>query len=399
MKRGWLVSVMMVVLMCGAVWAEEAPPPREEATGGALTPIEVEEESVEPAPVEDAAEAEPSLAERLLQLSRRLDALLTPAGLPLEPQAMEQVHQLQQIAQESNVLAQQARAHDERLGSNQLQMRAHYALARQAQMSEAVREAAYHLNRLRTAALSNRDADGPDAEVLSDFWLMQADLFEISQAQLSVVQRQRAAIRRLEQFLRDQSPHGDEAVEALRPTIVLDVKRSLLRLYDQLGMSEELCAVIAALGEDEASAALREAYGYCKTIGQTFTARLPLDDERDWSSSDHRGQWVLLHFWSDDLSAEMQGFDALRVAYDQYASRGLTMLSINMAEAGDAMGAPPVDWPMTASPVVQTQLGEVFAIRSVPRFVLIDPQGRVTAVAGSTALLQRIETLLNQRDH
>ena len=277
-------------------------------------------------------------------------------------------------------------------------------------------DAQRYLSLLRAAACQVTEIGGEGTEALSKFWLLGADLSDINIAEIDTDARQRLAIRRLEQFLdepADTSPSEDlsgpapigdgdvPGVDATSWAVSEAVRWALLGLYDQRGYSDRARGLVSQLKsalpvDDTAGRAyLDRWFGYCPIIGQRFESRLLTDDGRQWSSEDHLGKVVLLHFWADWAGSSVQSIDAVRPRYDQLHDRGLEVLSVRIPgeEAGGELSEA-VPWASCTQTPEGPDLIGLFAIASLPRFVVIDAAGRVAAIGSSPAILDQFEHLL-----
>lgn len=257
-------------------------------------------------------------------------------------------------------------------------------------------------------ALGSRmtDVPHPSARSLGAYWLLQLALVEIHRQELDLGQRQHQTIGRLERFLDEQdSARGGEAPAGDRldhrfdtqlPSLLVQVRLALLALYDQTGASDQACDLVGRLQADlhrsqvAARQALERLYGYCSRLGHRFEARLRLDDDGTWSSEDHLGQVVVLHFWAPWARPSLDVMDLLRQRYEQLHDRGLAVLSVNVSGSTIQQGwsGPEVDWPTCTQAADQPGLSDLFQVTSLPRFVLVDTQGRVAAIGGQGVLDQ-----------
>ncbi len=483
MKLGaWMV---MLAVAGGALAADGTAEPGQVVPAG---PRDVAKPTpaIGPAGEADARLATPGDPTQELMVARQqLDAILAENGLLTRAARQDQAARLERIADLGNTLQRRVPA-AQQLAASDLELRANYALAQNARAANQEREASYRMGKLRSAAVHTRNLRTPGAAVLGDFWIMQADLFDLGNADLDVDTRQRETIKRLEAFVRehgsvlerlevapverapmklagvpappppvkepavvpeprdkreqikelvegivmpkhpaperraarpapdsgaadrqdaaaDSAPPRAQAVKAqgvevepfVERAVVIDVQLALLRLYDERGMSEQACQLLDALktvaqrdGDGTLQAELERWYGYSGTIGRTFASRLPTVDGSVWSSADHAGEYILLHFWADWYQPSVEAFGVLREAKTRLgSSTKLAIVSVNLgnaAEVGD------VDWPVTQGLVAREQLAELFAVRTLPRYVLIDAKGVVVAVGGSPAILEQV---------
>ncbi len=353
----------------------------------------------------------------LLRIREQLDRVLSDSGLPVGEARDQTAAQIEALAQRSNVYSKQAPSPRARLEAGNLELRSYNALAQQAYRDQQTDEGASRNRQLRAAAEEVKAIPEPAAETVGDFWLLQADLLDLNNSAGDVPQRQRRAIARLEQFVAARQKAGDavEHDEAARQ-IATDVRLSLLRLYDDRGDSAKACAAVTELGAQADAtddATLREHlaqwYGYCDVLGQRFEATLPHADGRgQWSTSDAAGKPVLMHVWASWWPASHASLGKLTEAYPRLRERGVEVVSIDLGPAAPASKladakasqqsrgrasvqalAPQAQWTQCAQPAA-VNLQALLRIRSLPRYVLLDEQGRVAALGGSLSILDQL---------
>ena len=232
---------------------------------------------------------------------------------------------------------------------------------------------------------------------------------------------------------------------AHQATIQRDVRLALLRLYDQQGMSQKVAALVKQMRRESPDDTalhneLNRWYGYTDLLGQQLEANLKLDGAADneaaaaWSSSDHRGKIIVLCFWADWYAPSVEAAKQLRKRTADWNRDRYEVLFVQApAEptAAPANAPVPPDSPTDAdapaatepspTPAVPTQatqrdaasktdsataathawptyhegpgqvsLRRMLAVRTLPRFAVIDRTGRVAAVGGSLAILDRV---------
>jgi hypothetical protein len=372
------------------------------------------QDSPEPAP--DTAEHAPAAAATeadVLRLREQFERVLTQAGLPNGEARDQTAAEIEALAQRSNVYSKQAPSPRARLEASNLEARGYNALAQDAYRQQKPDEAMTRNTQLRHAAEEAKTIPEPAAATVGDFWLLQADLFELNATMPDVNERQHNAIVRLEAFDAERRKAGDavEHDQAARQ-IATDVRLSLLRLYDDRGESEKACALIAQLraqAEATDDAALGEQldkwYGYCDVLGRRFEATLPLGDGGTWSTTQAAGRPVLLHIWASWWPASHASFAALNEVHAGLTEQGVELVSIDLGPAPPAVklaetqsrqrvvqqaAAPKATWPMCLQPAGAMNLRELFRIHSLPRYVLLDSDGRVKALGGSLAILSQL---------
>lgn len=341
----------------------------------------------------------------------QLTAMLTATGLPTDTQRQDLAQRLDELAATSGRLAEQLPQAQQKLDASNLEAQAYNALANQARIEKQPREADYRLGQLRDAARKTKQINAPGADAQAEFWLLQADLFDINRSGLDRDARQTQAIERLQRFVHDTEALRQQVratgkqtqpPDPTRQSIRTDVKLSLLRLYDQRGQSTEACRLVEDLKQTAGSngqlkAELDRWYGYCPTLGEMFDARLRTERDEVWSSADHRGRVVLIHFFADWFAPSVEAFGPLREAHQRLNERGLDIVSVNVGPIGkDEDRKAWTAWPRCPPQSAVAQLQSLFAVRSLSRYVLIDRDGTVAAVGGGLAILEQVQHLLDR---
>jgi peroxiredoxin len=126
-------------------------------------------------------------------------------------------------------------------------------------------------------------------------------------------------------------------------------------------------------------------------------------DGRPVRLSDHRGQAVLLDFWTTTCVGCIGSLNRLARFQDDYGDRGFQVLSLNQdptdlkPEVRAVVKERGLSFPVAIGPESHAA-AEAYRIRGFPTVVLIDPGGRVRAVhAGAVAesrLRRQIEAML-----
>lgn len=351
---------------------------------------------------------------RLEMVRRQVEVLLTAAGLPTDQQCQDSARQLEEVADVSHKLAASL-PERRRLEARQIEMQANYALAQRARTVKKNREAGYRVGQLRNAALQSRQLKSPAATAMADFWLMQADLFDLNSTTLPVDVRQVETIKQLEQFVREHKISAGERrrngrelgkkaapprplVDPTHQAILTDVKLALLRLYDQRGQSHKACPLLEQLhrraietSNEPLAEKLDRMYGYCDTLWAILDAQLHTANGKIWSARQQHGHDTLIHFWAGWFAPSVEAFDALDAARRQHHDRGLEVLSVNLDNL-DPSNVDLADWAVCHDGPGPRKLAEMFAVRSLPRYVLINAKGQVVAVGGSLAILEQLDS-------
>ena len=266
-------------------------------------------------------------------------------------------------------------------------LQTHHTLALRAKN---LQEAENQMSKLQAAAWKAKRMAGGTPDAIAEFWLLNSDLFDINRAEINVDARQRHAIDRLEKFVDEQTSLGfaqPQLADETHWSVVDSVKLSLLRLYDQRGMSDKARQLVdrikSGLHRDDTTrrAYLDRLYGYCETIGHRFDAQVVTDSGQVWTSKAHEGMYVLIHFWAHWAQPSVDAFDKLQADYPEFVNKNVTVLSVQLDGSGAAeKNNSGVTWAMCSESTDTQRLRDLFGVNSLPRFVLIDTHGRVAAV-------------------
>ncbi len=352
------------------------------------------------APPPDAAKPTATVKPDLEALRTQVNALLVAlqtANAPEHDQIIKQLDQI--IAQCSNTPTLLSNP-DLQLEAAAIALQVHHTLSLQAKDLQTAHD---RISRLQALAWKVKKTNSPAASVLGDYWLLQAAMFDIHRAETEADARQRLTIERLEKFIEEHTPptsdqHNPQT--ATHQSILTNIKLALLGLYDHRGMSAQARHLVNELQQsldydDPTQQYLNDWFGYCTVIGQHFDAKLMTNHGQSWASQAHRGRTVLLHFWSDAIEPSVEAVESLKTQYPDLHSRGLDVLSVRVGPT-DAPQPQTLttDWPTCAEQNSRASLSTLFHIRSLPRFVLIDPHGKVTAIAASLSILEQAQPLL-----
>ncbi len=359
-----------------------------------------------------------TLVERSLPTAADLDRVRREVNTLLESldatpplESSEILGRLEGFAKQCEVLVDRLTSRPDRLEASSMGLQIYQMLAHRTNDRQVVPQV--WIGRLNALARKTMKIGGPAGQRLGDFWALQVDMWEMVRAQVDLAVRQRHAIEQLERFL-DRHAQGqhpanldaDPEMDPVAMAMLRDAKLVLLALYDQYGMSPEACDLVAELraslhrDDEDWRTYLDRVFGYCSILGQRFDASLPLEDGDWWCSQDHRGRAVLLHVWSRGATVSPQDVYALQRIDARYSHLGLAVLSVNVDQFTDRR-KPPLygDWPICWQPPDQQRLTDLFRLTWLPRFVLIDRQGRVAAVGGSPNVVDQLESLWDGVDH
>jgi peroxiredoxin len=120
--------------------------------------------------------------------------------------------------------------------------------------------------------------------------------------------------------------------------------------------------------------------------------------------SEHRGEVVVLNFWSSRCTSCRTQLAALNRSFGTYRSAGLSMYGVGVdddpVQAQDFARAARVDFSLLLDPA--KAVSRSYQVDNLPMTVLIDRNGTVRYVlrdysaASSTLYLQQLRTLLNE---
>ena len=402
-----------------------------------------------------ADKAASTSAAHLAILAKQLPAALAQLNSPDERQQAKSEKQLDALAKESADLAKLLPESKDQLHARNLEIQVYSALAHRARVGRQEREASYRVGQLRTAALGARDISAPNAQMIGEFWLLQADLFDINRSSNDTNVRQRRAMERLERFLNAQDEASkrkwkakteaqpgslDAVAEKLGSDMNTQVALALLTFYDQRGISDRAQVLSKKVSEfDDLTEPQKQQVDQIAAgtdvVGQHFQANLKLSHGKIWSSEKHQGKVVLVNFYADWFVPSLKSHERVKAIAASLQVRGVSLLSVQMPNnnellalagaiapgAGQGQGSavrsaspspkpakPAPDagadlapirrkakpWPVYQEGPGQVSLTRMFAVQSLPRFVLIDTKGKVHAVASSLAILEQLDSIL-----
>lgn len=387
----------------------------------------------------------------LVRLRNNLAAALSASGLVNENERQAVAQRLDEVAEESGKLAKKLPKPEQQQEAYNNSIIADYELAQQAAQQRQPREWNYRIGRARGNARNLKQIESPEAQALGDFWLMQSDLFEINQSGLEPAAAQKQIIDRMERFLSEQDAlptrkgqgqagaaasdksetvrpgrtfdkdgkqpdleketveadverireKDGQSMDGVRHTMINDVKLALLRLYDQRGQSEEACTLAAALRKDAEQRKnqviideLDRWYGYCDALGNVLDAAVTTTDGKRWTSKDQVGKVVVIHFFADWYPRSIQSVIDLRRVQEDIGGDNLSVLSVDLSGSGlHGKAADAINWPIcSAAPGPQT-LRKTFSVQSLPRYVVIDREGKIVSIGSSLVMLDQVEEM------
>ena len=377
------VLVLWIVLIrvdCfGQASGAEAPSPDEVGSTNAQTKLAL-----------DRAEragvlSPPELAVLRSQLERALADLGVVAGAGRERVS----EHLEVVARRSIELAGDLSEPSQKGEAESFLLQARYAQAEQARRLEQADTASIRVGQLRSGAWRIKQHGVAHAETLGDFWLLQADLFDINRSGLDLDRRQLGAIRHIEAFLRNREAAGRGKKTAVdEPAMLQQVQLALLQLYDQRGRSTQVSDLVQRMKQSphtdhDLRAEMDRRFGYVGWIGKPFDVNFTTAEGEVWSAANHLGKVIVLSFWTDGSLAAGAG-PALRrrLAAELRLDRpGLVHVPVWI---GDGVGAGRVLGRRIYREQDGRDVSRRFGIRSIPRFILVDREGRVAAVGGAT---------------
>jgi hypothetical protein len=381
--RNHALAAALLVAACGLnCYADDAStesrPPQKEAASMPTQPA-----TADAAP-NGATEA------KVEQLHRDLQRVLSQLGVPTEAQREMAAKRLAELADQSEKLARDLKRPDRQLEVRNFNNQVRYAQAQHAQLSNRDAEASQRIAQLRSGAWQTKANSSTNARLVGDFWLLQADLFDINRSGLNRNQRQINAIARIEQFLgqrdranKERQPDEDEQA------MLLEVRLALLRLYDERGHSDKVKTLVAQVSksshaDDALRGELAKWFGYVDQIGKPFVDKLDTVDGRQWAAAEHQGKVVIIVFRTFVAMPAGTRKNDIQWIPKNLMRAEATRLIVAMRDkrdgAGDFIGGPST---VHVEPADDRALSRRFAVRTVPRYVLIDHTGKVAAVGGA----------------
>ncbi|HYL00994.1 MAG TPA: TlpA disulfide reductase family protein [Steroidobacteraceae bacterium] len=161
------------------------------------------------------------------------------------------------------------------------------------------------------------------------------------------------------------------------------------------------CAVLALLGAATAALAQRD-YGLMARAAPDFTLHAVAGG--NVRLSEHRGEVVVLSFWSSACDSCRRQLDALNRSLATYRSAGLAVYGVGVddvqARAIEYARGLPLAFPMLLDP--DKAVGRAYQVDNLPMTVLIDRGGTVRNVLrdfsakSDDTYLQELRVLLNE---
>ena len=184
-----------------------------------------------------------------------------------------------------------------------------------------------------------------------------------------------------------------------------DVAQRPVALRWTAGACTSVTVLLGALGLTLAAAAGFAAEPPYALLGQTapdFALHAVVGD--NVRLSEHRGEVVVLNFWSSRCTSCRTQLAALNRSFDTYHSAGLSVYGVGVdddpVQAQDFARTARVDFALLLDPA--KAVSRSYQVDNLPMTVLIDRNGTVRYVlrdysaASSTLYLQQLRTLLNE---
>lgn len=341
-----------------------------------------------------AAQSTPSLDDLAANADKWTRALQTRG----QQQVAEATVHLDVIQQQIGDIARVSTDSAGRLHAAQLRMRVCYELARQARLENKTRDMTYRLGQVRSEAWRLRQGGGAAERAVGEFWLLQTDLVELERISPDFNASQTQVIDRLRQFVRTLGETARDADDPVLRDVRRDAEWMLLQLYDQRGMTARVCSLVKDIrgridADDPLMVELDRSYAYCDLVGRPANFEVTLADGRRWATGDQLGKLVVLYFWAGP-GASHEPRDLQRaLAHSQ-----VSVLAIDLSLAGmTGLTLPALPWPVYREEPGQLSLTSMFAVRTVPRFAILDAEGKLQAVGGPaildvfTAMIRKLE--------
>jgi hypothetical protein len=313
----------------------------------------------EPAEAVSASGAE-SAADLAGSLEAELGPLLARSGLPVAPDR----RQLVDLAARSNRVARSAEQPTTQLRAREVEMRIYNALAQQAILAQRPSEASLRVAQLRSAARQTQELGDEQAGPIAAFWLLQADLTDLSRNEPAIARRQIAAIDRLGRFL-EQVP-ADHA-------LALEAQVALLRLATQAGDVAQVRQLLPTLSDRLPAADPRRAHLTPARLMLVQVGR-PAPAVPEVELAD---RVVLLAFHRQPALDP-----AVSEARQLWQDRGFEVLTVTLDRT-----AAETDWPVPR--VWDPPLFAAYGVTATPRYVLV-ADGQVVSVADSPAIIHQV---------
>ncbi len=314
--------------------------------------------------------------------------------------AREQLIELQQ-----QILMQSQQITDPKQQLQMIQQRLDilHTLAVDATINSQPKQLAKWQQALRSEAWQLRHSDNPQMKLLGEYWHLLCELADLTRLSRDLESSQRACITKMEQFLATHA-NGDATTDPGSLHLIQQVRLALLQLYDQRGLSAQVCKLSEQTRKQDPenqtlAQYLKQQYGYCHLIGQKFNARLITRDGKVWDSRQKLGKPIVIYFWPgvrlpDATSDKSTQQDPL---WQLIRRSGISVLLVNMSHSDESgLQTPVIPWDCYKQESGQFDMATHFNVNSLPRLVLIDRNGTVKSVGGP-AIGGALEHLLAEK--
>lgn len=327
------------------------------------------------------------------ELSSELAPLLGPDGLPIVLGDAQVRADLRGVATRCDLLLRSLTDPSALQRLYETQARVHNALVQDAAAHGEAVEVARGLGKLREAAGRLADLEGDSSAAAGGYWQMLADLIDANRTIDNTADRRVFVRELLSRYVED---FGE--VEGLGPETadyVLDARVALARLLDEAG---EQRAAMDALGpiaqaederqpEHQRQGEVRSVIDRGRTVGRPLALDLPLAAGGRWSLADASGEPVLLHYYAPGHGDSPETLAALSRAIEDADLSGFTVVSLYVGAVSEETALPP--WPLAVVGAGERQALAAAGLASVPMYVWVDADGRVTAIGKTLEVVRR----------
>lgn len=368
---------------------ETKPEPEPESTRDADDePRQADQPRQAEEPAEQTEQAEPpetaeAVREIVAQIREQLEQVLGHRNQAAPAQDATWQATLDKLATRCEVLANSTANPTARLALMHLRARALAALARHQPPAADAPSRGDRLAQLRAVAQQIQAMPPDIAPATGGYWLLLADLAELSRRGEPVARQQARAQRLLARYI-ERFAGSPAAAE-----FVADARLSLAKLLDERGDQAGAARQLGALGglaQDspryEQTQPMRERIA---RIGTPVSFEGITTGLSRWRVADHAGTPILIHVYADAVPPSVRMIDRVKRAIEQRSLGGFTIVSLRVGEARPGTASPA--WPVIPVELEPGGLLDELGVDALPTLIWLDREGRLAAIGRNLAVL------------